>query len=302
MISNTISGTKNDGGFALFIVLSFLLLVTAITVPFLTNARIEALVSRNRAQFAHEKELMRGVLQVAALRYFELYQKTQDRPPGGVECDFAKLSLYIDFQDHSGLIDLNAASVDLLALGFESFDLSTETAQILANNVVHYRSVDNLAAAQSGDLVVRNGFKKAFFEHVVELQDLFVAADVSIKNSETIFTVHSGTGTIDDAAAPKQLLAAIEKRAAVDLYFIVNDTRRTNAITVSTMIKRPNRSLTIAKAILGRGQNEQGVVFLSPMNFARTSEGVSDYNHDRTVACEVFFDPQILSVLQEAVS
>jgi type II secretory pathway component PulK len=302
MMPATKKGAKNDAGFALFVVLSFLLIAAAITVPFLTNARIDALVSRNAGQFTHEKVLLRGLLQVTALRYFELYQNAQTRPATAVDCNFAELSLNLNIQDHSGLIDLNAASVDVLSLGFQSFDIPTETAQILANNVVKYRSVDNLAAAQPGDLAVRNGYKSALFEHVAELHDLLVAANVSIKNIDTVFTIHSGTGTVDEAAAPKQLLALIERRPAVDRYFIVNDTRRTNAITVSASIKRLDAPRTFAKAIFGRGQNELGLVSLSPVNLARTSERGPDLNRDAPVACEAFFDPQILQVLQEAVS
>jgi general secretion pathway protein K len=302
MMPATKKGAKNDAGFALFVVLSFLLIATAITVPFLTNARIDALVSRNAGQFTHEKVLLRGLLQVTAIRYFELYQKTENRPAGAVNCNFAGLSLNLNIQDHSGLIDLNAASVDVLSLGFQSFDIPTETAQILANSVVKYRSVDNLIAAQPGDLAVRNGYKNALFEHVDELHDLLAAANVYIKNIDTVFTIHSGTGTVDEAAAPKQLLAAIEKRAAVDRYFIVNDTRRTNAITVSASIKRADAPQTFAKAIFGRNQNILGLVSLSPVSLARTSEGQADLNRDKPVACEAFFDPQIQQVLQEAVS
>jgi general secretion pathway protein K len=298
----TKEGPKNDAGFALFIVLSFLLIATAVTVPFLTNARIAALVSRNTGQFTHDKLLLRGLLQVTAIRYFELYRKTENRPAGAVDCNFAGLSFNLNIQDHSGLIDLNAASADVLSLGFQSFDIPTETAQILANNVVKYRSVDTLATAQPGDLVVRNGYKNALFEHVDELYDLLTAAKIAIKNIESVFTIYSGTGTVDEAAAPQQLLAVIEKRAAVDRYFIVNDTRRANAITVSVSMKRADAPQTFAKAIFGRNQNNLGLVSLSPLSLARTSESVSDLNRNKPVACEAFFDPQIMQVFQEAVS
>jgi type II secretory pathway component PulK len=302
MKPNTNRGSQNDSGFALFIVLSFLLIATAITIPFLTNARIEALVSRNTGQMTKEKMLVHGVLQAAALRYFELYQNELAKPVRSVDCNFAKLHLEIDFQDHSGLIDLNAASPDVLALGLVSFEISNETATALADEVVRYRSVKNLAATPSGGLSIRNGYKYGLFEHVGELNDLFVASGLSVKNIDTIFTVYLGTGTVDETAAPKQFLTALEKRAASDRYFIVNDTRRTNAITVSATTKRPNALPTIAKAVFGRGQDNTGVVFLSPMSLARMPEDASDFNRGAAAACEAFFDPQILQVLGEAVS
>ena len=63
-----------DRGFALVTVLAFLLMAAAFAAPFLAGARIQALVTRNTGQFTQEKILLRGLIEMAGTRFFELYQ------------------------------------------------------------------------------------------------------------------------------------------------------------------------------------------------------------------------------------
>jgi general secretion pathway protein K len=288
-----------ESGFALFIVLSFLLIAAAVTTPFLASARIEALVSRNSSQLTRDKVLIEGLLDVAALRYFELYQSSQSKPARHVECQFSKLTLIFHFQDHSGLIDLNAASADVLALGFQSYGYDTAKAQAISNEIIRYRSVDNGTEQQGGILAPRNGYKHALFEHVFELNDLLVPAELAIQKPGDIFTVHSGTGTVDEAAAPDPLLAEIEKRSVVDRYFVVNDTRRTNAITVSASMRKPGMLETNAEAIVGRGANGAGIKAFGPTVLETKPWVQQNGSNANSAPCEAFFDLQLLQAIRE---
>jgi hypothetical protein len=302
MMQATDKKVKSDAGFALFVVLSFLLIATSVTVPFLMNSKISALVSRNTVQTTREKELLRGILLVTALRYYELYQIRQSRPVRAVSCVFPEISLSLNIQDHSGLIDLNAASADLLSLGFLSYDLPSLTALRLAETVVRFRSVDAAISSPENGLAVRNGYKNALFEDVEELHDLLVAANTPIANLHHVFTVQSGTGTIDAATAPKQLLAVIEERPAIDRYFLVNDTRRINAISVFVEISNQNGSETSARATFGPSGNEALPVFLSPVKLNQKSDAREASARDGKVNCDQFFDQQMLQALAEAMS
>jgi type II secretory pathway component PulK len=295
------SETK-ESGFALFIVLSFLLIAAAITTPFLASARIEALVSRNIGQSTRDKVLLQGLLDMAALRYFELYQNTQTRPVRHVECQFSGLALTFNFQDHSGLIDLNAASADVLAMGLQSFGYDAGKAKAVSNEIVRYRSVDSGTGPQGSVVPPRNGYKHSLFEHVSELNDLLVPAELSILKAGAVFTVHSGTGTVDEAAAPDQLLAEIDNRPVTDRYFVVNDTRRTNAVTVSSGLQKFGIHQTTAEAIVGRGENGLGIRSFGPTVFETKPQNQQTGTTANRMPCEAFFDAPLLQAIREVTS
>jgi general secretion pathway protein K len=293
---------NKESGFALIVVLSFLMIATAITTPFLISARIDALVSRNNGHGTQDKILLHGFIQVAALRYFELYQR-QDKPPiKHINCRLPTGSLKFEFQDHSGLIDLNAASVDLLALGFESLAIAKDDATVLAIQVVHFRSVESARTMTTVDAISRNGYKHALFEHVSELQDLLVPTKIKSEQFDDVFTVHSGTGTIDMTAASSTLLPVLERLAPTERYFLVNDTRRTNAITISITLERKNHQQVRALAILGRGQNEPGAQFIGPLIMMSEGRDSNKSSSSPVPLCEEFFDPNLLQILQEVTT
>ncbi len=292
----------DESGFALFVVLSFLLIAAAITTPFLASARIEALVSRNSGQAIRDKVLLQGLLDVAALRYFERYQDTQSKPVRHVDCKFSNLDLAFDFQDHSGLIDLNAAAAEVLAMGFQSLGLDASKATAISNEIVRFRSVYDQASPQGASPPPRNGYKNALFEHVSELSDLLAPAGLSIPNLGNTFTVHSGSGTIDEAAAPDRLLAEIDKRPVIDRYFVVHDTRRTNAVTISVIMQKSGKHKTSAEGIFGRSQNGLGILSLGPVVLETTSHDPQTTTKPNGVQCETFFDATLLQTIREVSS
>ena len=50
----------------------------------------------------------------------------------------------------------------------------------------------------------RGGYKHALFERSAELQDLLADISIAQHDVERAFTVHSGTGTVDEAAAQRR--------------------------------------------------------------------------------------------------
>lgn len=297
MTCKTASRPQSEGGFALVIVLSFLLIAATVTTPFLISARLDALVSRNNGQTTRDKILLTGLTKVAALRYFERTQTSLRARH--ISCALDPATITFSIQDHSGLIDLNAASPEVLSVGFASLGLAPGIAATLANHVVEYRS---LAPATPPASPARNGYKHAWFEHVSELQDLMVPAFPTAKHVDEVFTVHSGTGTVDRAAASPRLLAALELVSPLERYFLVNDTRRTNAITITATLRREKHPLVVSHATLGPGRTSASVQFIGPLILDKSHQPITNTPQDSIMDCKNFFDPNLLALVQEVTS
>lgn len=292
---------RTDSGFALFVVLAFLLLIASITTPFLAAAKIEALVSRNSAFAVRDAIALRGVLEMAALRYFELYRDRTDAPFSEVTCELNDVRLNFQFQDHSGLIDLNAASPEVLKLGFESLGLTIAASLKLANSVVRYRSVDSFAPAP--ELITpRGGNKFAPIENVAELQDLLPPGEFSNEIIGTVFTVYSGTGTIDEMAAPSALKERIALLPPTDRYFLVNDTRRTNAVTVIASRQQKDGLTKYARGNFGEGTVPSGIQILNPVVTGTSSQIPEFAKAGSAASCIDFFDSAMMKALPTVMS
>lgn len=233
-----------QGGFALFVVLMFLMLAAAIATPFFSTARDYALILRNGTQASRERTVSDGLLALSAQRYFELAGR-QERLPAQVSCAVGDNgeTLFVSFQNHVGLIDLNAASSQLLRLGFVALGVDASAAQQLAAAVESYRSPDPGARPAESGAPIFGGLKKAPFESPAELLDFRLPASVDAEALASVFTVHARLdGIIEGFVSPrlaKALGAAAPGRTppqgdaatptpavTVDLYFAMNTGRR----------------------------------------------------------------------------
>ena len=288
MIHETLRETEDDSGFALFIVLGFLLLATAITAPFLVGARIGALVTRNTTQSTREKIMLRGLVEMAGVRFFERYQDRDFQVASRVDCpaaDPGAPDVRFYFLDHSGLIDLNAADADVLETGFESLDMAPDKAAALATEVIRFRSVDAGTAAATGQKYLPGGYKHGLFEDTSELQDLMHGSGVALSDISRTFTVHSGTGTVDDAAAQGGLQERLANLTASERFFVVTDARRGNALTVKVELTRVGAQTVSSSAIVAPGQNAGEVRFVGPTSFERESGQTRPIKREPDIAC-----------------
>lgn len=299
-----ISGAKSgaDTGFALVAVLAFLLIAAAFSAPFLTGAKTQALVTRNTGQLTRDKILLRGLIEMAGTRFFELYQKRDLDTASSVLCPASgpdRPDIILHFQDHSGLIDLNAASAETLAIGFESLTIERDEAARLAAEAVRFRSVDAVQTPRSQLAPPRGGYKHALFELTAELADLLAGINVSRDAIDAVFTVHSGTGTVDEAAARGPLLARFGALKAGERFFIVSDVRRGSAVTVEAALVFKNGRSASASAVLAPGETSGQAFFLEPLSFERSAKKQRPDDAGSALTCVDFFDPVLLDAIAQ---
>jgi general secretion pathway protein K len=293
--------SDSDRGFALVVVLAFLLLAAAFTAPFLANAKIHSLVTRNTGQSAREKILLRGLIEIAATRFFELYQDRDNDVASLVRCPApgaGRHDVIFRFQDHSGLIDLNAASAEVLAIGFESLAAKRDEAAALAGKTVRFRSVDDDQLSKGEPAPPRGGYKHALFERSAELMDLMAGISITQDDIDSVFTVHSGTGTVDEAASQGVLLERLGALKAGERFFVVSDVRRGAALTVEAALDSGNGRDFWASAVLAPSDTAGKARFLEPPSFRRSEKKTAS---SAVSACADFFDPVLLETIARVV-
>jgi general secretion pathway protein K len=295
----------SDMGFALAVVLAYLLMAAAFATPFLTGAKIQALVTRNNSQSTREKILLRGLVEMAGARFFELYQDRRIDIATAVHCPAASPGgpdVFFHFQDHSGLIDLNAASPEVLAVGFESMAIGRDPSVKLASEAVWFRSVDTGQRTEGELTPPRGGYKHALFENSAELLDLLAGIDVRKVQVDRVFTVHSGTGTVDEAAAQGALLARLGALRSGERFFVVSDVRRGSALTVEVEIAAGNGREYSGRAVLAPGETSGQARFLEPPSFRRSAKKTAPGAVGSVSECSDFFDPALLEAIAKVTS
>ena len=298
MSSDKVNAKNPEGGFALFVVLSFILVTASIATPFLIGAKTQALISRNTLDAVRNKLILRSLIEIAGTRYFERYADRTVIPAVHVSCP----TVSFDFQDHAGLIDLNAASPEVLAIGLESLGVSSLQAEKLAMEVIRFRSVSSGSQPDGDGGQPKNGYKNAQFENAMELLELAETAGVELPQLHEVFTVHSGTGTIDLVATQGRLLERLERLSAAERFFVVNDVRRTNAVTVAATIQLAPGERASAQAVMGSSPGSGLMRLLGPLSSSRSDEGAPNAAAPPSLECEAFFDPVMINAIKRLTS
>jgi len=202
-------------GFALVAVLAFMLIVSAIVVPFALTARTRLMIANNEIEQQRLTFLADGLANVVSAELMA------GPPPSHLalnaepaRCRIGRMVVALSVQDHAGLIDLNASGADLLSLGFVSLGFSRQPAEALAKSIIAFRSAPSAFAA-APDLSTSsepNQNKHAPFESVSELQEFPALASVPLHDLQSIFTVNLKRGAITPAMAPKILRNLLHDR------------------------------------------------------------------------------------------
>lgn len=225
-------------GFALVAVLLFLTLAASILMTFSLSARTHYKLAKNAVDYGLEHASLESMFRIGAAVQLAASSSRLAWSNGTVNCLVGSEDIQYSFEyiNHAGLIDINAAGVPLLALGFESLGTSQAMSKELAQLVVRFRSppisqnIDNAVATGAG---VKGDLKFAWFEAVEELYDFVALSEIDELALKRVFTVHSRSGTLDILRSPPELAEFLAPRRQQVSKFLVESGRREPAFTLN---------------------------------------------------------------------
>ncbi|MER9683892.1 general secretion pathway protein GspK [Mesorhizobium sp. M0184] len=209
---------STSAGFSLVAVLVFMLIVSAIVVPFAVTAKTRLMIANNEVEQERLSLLAEGLANVVSSELADGFA-TEKLPPDSTPaaCQSGEFAFDVRIQDHGGLIDLNAADADLLSLGFASLGFDQQSSEELAEAAIQFRGSINAFAAQAAEPATAVGpaqNKQAPFESVSELQEFSALASTPLHDLHDVFTVFSKRGTLSLDHAPSRLRAVLAGASA----------------------------------------------------------------------------------------
>ena len=269
-------------------VLVFLLVVSAITSTYALAAWTQRTVAANELQVQRLNLLAQGLTNVLAARLS--VEGSDTKLPLNFEpvtCRTNDLAIVTRLQGHSGLIDLNAADHDLLALGFASLGVGAETSRDMSIAVEYFRSGASIfAAAAKAKVDVAGGYKFAQFESVAELQDFAPLRMIPLTALYQTFTVNARSGVFVPAEAPAALAAATIGKVPASA------TRRSPepAFTIGVAISRRGSPIVGSAGYIFEDRSDGSIhraAAYPPFNFDESTPAGS------TMSCDQVFGPQV---------
>src|SRR5215831_433388 len=208
---------SGDVGFVLVSVLWLLALLTLITLALLTAVRFEVRATGQLTGHAEAEALADGLMRLVALRLGDrdhrpLAAAGLARNGTAMRCGHENAIVAIAVTDVGGLVDLNAASTNLLEWLLRGLGAAPDKAVSLAAAIVDFRDevpgVNGAESAAYRAAGLAHGPKNAPFETVTEL-DQVLGMDVALlARLRAVTTVHSRQPGIDTAVAPREIFAA----------------------------------------------------------------------------------------------
>ena len=203
-----LTGPVRDRGVALVAVLWFTVAIAGMAAAFATLARGEALRSRNMVDGIRARAILEAALDRAAL---ELVTPTVKPTQRGVELDwpFDGALVHIVITGESGLVDLNAASPELIASLAGELGADRELAQRIADSVLDWRDDNSLRRPKGAEdrdyrsAGRQGGAADAPFGHVGELRQLLPVEPALYRQLRDLVTVATGRGNPDGELAPE---------------------------------------------------------------------------------------------------
>ncbi|OLP59708.1 hypothetical protein BJF93_08030 [Xaviernesmea oryzae] len=184
---------RDEAGFALIVVLGFLLLMSFILIPFASISRYNLLLAQNKLNTARLMSVADTLNQYLAsklradplerLRMTQIGMLKED-------CAIGDVMISITIVPHNRLINVNIAQEPLLVSGLEQLGFGALEADTIAQSIVEFRSPSVSSSPTTHD--VENGMKHAPFEELVELHDLPALRSVSLRRLSYVFSVYDG--------------------------------------------------------------------------------------------------------------
>lgn len=240
MSAKSSSDEGASAGFSLVAVLVFMLIVSAIVVPFAVTAKARLIIANNEVEQERLSLLAEGLANVVSseLAHGSAAEKLLlDSTP--TSCRSGEFAFDARIQDHSGLIDLNAADTHLLSLGFASLGFDRQTSEAVAKAAIQFRGNASAFAAQAepATSVGPPENKLAPFESVSELQEFSALASTPLYDLYGVFTVNSKRGTLSLDHAPNRLRAVLAGASGSDAS-VMQGATETSAYTIEITARR----------------------------------------------------------------
>jgi len=295
----------NDAGFALFIVLSFFVVVAIVITPFVIAARTQVLLTRNELEETRTKIFLQGISKIAVHRYLEREKQHDKEPLKSVRCIFGKDTLVLSFQEVSGLIDLNTANAQLLSLGFLALGSDQEIATKLAVSVTAYRSqrrVSNTLKEIDG-FSFEMGKKMLPYEAVVEVQEIQFLKKYELSKLEAIFTVYSKKGYLNSLHVRPPLLSTLQTASISQSAFIIKNGESSPTIFVKAKLIK--QSSTVTTISFTAGMNFEAdipkVTYFTPLKITKRMVHSNERTGNNPFDCIQFFGQNFNSIVTEFI-
>jgi len=214
MMPSRIGSEANDerrGGFALLMVLLFLLVVASVLTSLVLAARTDLLIASNKFRQDRLAILAEGL--VTALAREIASPASEIRNPAisfrsaPMRCQIGTLRIEARIQDQFGLADLNTAGAGLLEAGFVALGLDRGKSASLAATVIAFRRPPG-TGGESSDIdttMIAGGLKEGPFEAVEELYDFRDLRNMPARQIVETFTIYGHRQTILGSRMPSRL-------------------------------------------------------------------------------------------------
>ncbi|CCV09523.1 conserved exported hypothetical protein [Mesorhizobium metallidurans STM 2683] len=229
-----------SAGFSLVAVLVFMLIVSAVVVPFAVTAKTRLMIANNEVEQERLSLLAEGLANVVSSELADGSATDKlplDSTPTG--CRSGEFAFEVRIQDHGGLIDLNAADAHLLSLGFASLGFDRQISEALAEAAIQFRGNTNAFAAKAepATSVGPAQNKLAPFESVSELQEFSTLASTPLHDLYDVFTVNSKRGTVGLDHTPNRLRGVLAAASGSGVS-VMQGAAEASAYTVEITAKR----------------------------------------------------------------
>lgn len=205
---------SREDGFALAVVLWFLLFAAAVIAPFAVAAQTGRWIAAN----THEKEkldlLADGVATLVSLRLADpeavaFLRAALPFNSSPASCLVGTYWAEIRVQEQAGLVDLNAADETLLAAGLRALGVASAEVPPVVRAINAFRSPEPESPGGGPQASILGGRKGARFESVIEVTDIKPLERMDPAELRRVFTVHSRQAAVRLASAPQPLAVAL---------------------------------------------------------------------------------------------
>ena len=252
---------SESSGFALVVVIWIAGFLAVFAISVTVSVRSHALFARNATSEVLAKGIADGLVQLNAM---QVAYTGGDVPQDGRwhACDwFNEAGAWVAIQDHSGLVDLNTASPQLMTALLEGLGLTRVQAADMSATMRDFRDSDNVADFGQSEPEVYPGTrfrpKNAPFEAVEELDQLPGMTPELFLELRDLTTVYSQQTGFDFSTAPTRLLQVLQisRTSVTGLPFMSPRSSLVSSITVAVKVKDSTRF--VRSAVIARTDQPQ---------------------------------------------
>jgi general secretion pathway protein K len=203
------------------------------------------------------------------------------------------ITIAFDFQNHAGLVDLNAASAEALKTGFLALGVPGEMAAVLAKEAEEYRTTNLTGATSEFQDGVVGGLKHGPFETPLELLDFQLLKHIDPDQLLGSFTVLSRSGTIHVQSAPGLIREAAERAAATSIF---SSAIRLPAFSVNAVLHDASRHGLAISGAADYVTADASLILTGPVRLGLGEKSLT--SRPTADDCVSFFTPQTLAALR----